>query len=393
MQDKTILQVIPNLHIGGAEQTVLEITRAIVEAGGRALIASAYNGSAYNADDKNKNSVPSLAPAIIAAGGEIITLPVASKNPFIMFANIKRLAIIIRRYRVDIIHARSRAPAWSAYAAARKTGIAYLSTYHAKVHAHPALKRFYNSGLVRGQLVIANSQFTAAQIMRFHKVPLSHIRVIPRGCDIEALAPTTPAKTSRQAMRAKWNVSADDFVILCPARLTRWKGQHIAVAAIAEALKTQDKKNIKLVCVGGIETHNDYIQTLSDLATRLGVAQNVILAGVERDMRSVYGASDVVVAPSIEAEPFGRIIIEAQAAGLAVIASDAGGFRETVADHAGWLVPPDDVAALGQCFARAIMTPPKDLAAMGAIGCAYVASRYSDALMCSRTLDVYRELA
>lgn len=382
MHNKTILQVIPHLHIGGAEQTVLEITRAIVAAGGRALIAADYKS-----DYKNDSADKSLGPAIIAAGGEIISLPVASKNPFVMFLNIGRLARLIREEGVDIIHARSRAPAWSALAAAKRTNIIYLSTYHAKVHARPALKRFYNSALVRGRVVIANSQFTAAQIMRIHKVPPSHIRVIPRGCDIDALSPQNPAALSRTALRDMWGVAEDDFVILCPARLTHWKGQHIALSALAAL-----DKNIKLVCVGAHMPDSDYVKGLLSQAQDLGVGDNFILAGVSRDMRSVYGASDIVVAPSIAPEPFGRIIIEAQAAGLPVIASDAGGFRETIADHAGWLVPPADYEALGKCFAQAYATPKETLQTMGEVGRAHVAAHYTDALMCARTLDVYREL-
>ena len=386
-----ILQVIPALNLGGAERTTMEIAQAIMDAGGRAIVVSA--GGA-------------MADAIRATGAMLIIMPVASKNPFVIFANARRLRRIAEEHKVDIIHARSRAPAWSAYFAARQSQMIYLATYHAKVHMRPALKRFYNSVLVRGRVVIANSHFTAAQIMRAHKVPPTRIRAIARGCDVAALARENVNAARVAALRQQWGVGADDFVILCPARLTRWKGQHVLIEALAQYQNQyQSSVKLKLVLLGGGEKDNSYSAMLKVLAAKLSpAAQNpaaendtenceVIFADSTNDMASAYAAAQCVAAPSIAPEPFGRIIIEAQAACVPVLASDDGGFRETVQHGiSGWLVPTANVAAWAQAIDNVVGLSPAARAQMGQAGCALVRAQFSDVLMRERTLAVYREL-
>lgn len=376
----TVLQVIPELNGGGAETTTLEIATALRGAGARALVAS-QGGR--------------LEPALRAIGAEIFELPVASKNPFKIWSNSKRLAAIIKSEKVDVIHARSRAPAWSSFFAARQTHIPYLATYHGLVHPGPALKVFYNSVLTRGHGVIANSQYTADRIADVHGVPHSHIHVIPRGCDVGALASKQWDAAARSACRSAWGVARDDFVILCPARVTEIKGQHVLIAALA-ALSSP--RRAVLVFAGGVQAGSGYKARLLQQIADAGLTQRVVFAGHVDNMPLAYAASDIAVLPSTRPEPFGRTIIEAGAAGLPVIASDEGGFKETVvtgaiADGAtGWLTPPGDTAALANALDEALGLPKKLLNQMGRNGMQHVARHFTQHHMCRATLDVYLQI-
>ena len=374
----TILQIVPQLETGGAEVTTVEMAEAIVKAGGRALVVS--EGGA-------------LAQQITASGGDIMHMPVASKNPLTMWRNANRLAALIKNENISLLHGRSRAPCWSAYFAAKRSGRPYLATYHSKVHERPRAKVFYNSIMTRGQLTIANSHFTAARIAAIHKTPATQLRVIARGCDTDALDTKRFDAAQRTAKRAQWGVPENAFVILCPARLTRWKGQHVLLEALGQM--TADAKP-HLICVGGAQGRDDYVDMLKARAAALGVT--LVLAGHETDMPSAYAAANLAVMPSIEAEPFGRTTIEAQAASLPVIASDDGGFRETIIaappekGGTGWLVEIDNADALAAAIASALTMPQEDLNRLGQNGRAHVLKNYTRTAMCQRTLNVYREL-
>ncbi len=375
----TVLQVIPELNGGGAETTTLEIASALNAAGARALIAS-QGGR--------------LEPRLAEVGAEIIKLPMASKNPATMWANSRKLAGIIRAEGVDLIHARSRAPAWSSFFAARQAQIPYLATYHGMVHAAPAVKVFYNSVLTRGAGVIANSHYTGARIALVHGVATDKIHIIPRGCDVDRLNPKQWNKKARSACRDAWGVSQNDFVILCPARITEIKGQHILIAALATV--SANKKPV-LVLAGGGQAGSGYGDRLAAQIAELGLAGRVVFAGHVENMPLAYAASDLAVLPSIRPEPFGRTIIEAGAAGLPVIASDEGGFRETVvtgdAAHAtGWLTPPGDIAALARALEESLRLPAPQLKKMGQNGMRHVGQNFTQQNMCNATLAVYAQI-
>ena len=377
----TILQLVPTLDAGGAESTTIDITRAITAAGGRAVVASAGGR---------------LAGEIAAAGGRLVVLPMASKNPLIMAANVGRLRRLIGRENVDIVHARSRAPAWSALAAARLAGVAYMATYHGLVHLRPRVKVWYNSGLVRGRAVIANSRYTARRIAQAHGTGWEKIHIIPRGCDVAALAAENFTQHDIDAQRAQWRFAPDDFVIMCPARLTRIKGQHVLIAALAQL--SSDRRPV-LVLVGSAQGRDAYAAELAALVTRHGLEKRVVFAGLVRDMPVAYAAANLVVVASVRPEPFGRTIIEAQAASRPVIASDAGGFRETVVTGAaddgatGWLVPPDDSTALAAALDAALGCAPAVLARLGGNSRAHARRHFTRETMCAKTLTVYRHLA
>ena len=381
---RTILQVIPELDIGGAEATTVEVSEAIIAAGGNALVAS-QGGR--------------LVEKLTALGARTLILPVASKNPVIMWRNRGRLAQIIVRYGVDIIHARSRAPAWSSYFAALRTGCIYMSTYHGTVHKAPASKVFYNSVLTRGAAVIANSSYTGGLIAEVHGLAAEKIKVVPRGCDVDLLARDNVDAALVIAKRAQWGVGADDFVVICPARLTETKGQDILIQAFAGlAEKAPKAMSIKLVFVGSAQGREEYFARLTDLVARHDLQDQVVFAGLEHEMAIAYAASDAVVAPSTRAEPFGRGVIEAQAASLPVIASDAGGFRETITTGSptegasGWLAAPGDVAAWHQALVTLVNTDGAVRQQMGENGRANASTYFTEQALCARTLSVYQQV-
>ena len=245
---RTILQVVPELETGGAEITTMEMAEAIVKAGGRALVAS--EGGA-------------LESRIEAAGGEIVHMPVASKNPVTLWRNVGHLAKLMHAENVDLIHGRSRAPCWSALFAAKRSQTPYVTTFHSTVHGTPRAKVLYNSSLVRGQVSIANSHFTAARIEAIYPWAKSRLRVIPRGCDERALAQDNFSSADRLAKRAEWDVDADAFVIICPARITHLKGQHVLIEALGQIDHTLKPK---LVLVGSAQGRENYVSDLKNQA-------------------------------------------------------------------------------------------------------------------------------
>lgn len=384
----TVLQVIPNLETGGAERTTVDMARALIAAGCKTLVAS-----------RGGRMVKELE----LMGAEHIELPVHSKNPVVMGLNVERLTRVIAKHQVDIVHARSRAPAWSTLAAARRSKVPFVTTYHSKVHERPRMKVFYNSVMTRGAVVIANSDFTAERIRQFHKGSDARIVTIPPGTDMKAFDPNGPARKRAPALREAWGASPGDTVFLLAGRLTRWKGQLLAI----EALKLMNDRlgaqaaAAKLVFVGGDQGRTDYVDELKQAIEANGLALRIRLAGHCDDMPGACAAADFVLAPSLDPEPFGRTPVEAEAMERPVIVADHGGARETVIDPAdhkgvltatGWRVAPGDADALARAMASAMAMNETDRAAMGKRGRAFVESRYSVEAMTDATLAVYREL-
>jgi glycosyltransferase involved in cell wall biosynthesis len=377
---RVILQVVPELETGGAEITTMEMAEAIVKAGGRALVAS--QGGALESQIK-------------AAGGELFHLPVASKNPLTMWRNVGRLAALMRAENVDIIHGRSRAPCWSALFAAKRTQTPHVTTFHSTVHESPRAKVLYNSSLVRGQISIANSHFTAARIEAVYPWAAERLRVVPRGCDAAALARDHFSPSDIAGKRARWGVDKDAFVIICPARVTHLKGQHVLIEALG---RIKSDVEPRLILVGSTQGRDDYVAALKAQANDLGLASRLMFTGLETHMPLAYAAADLAIVPTIRPEPFGRTIIEAQAASLPVIGSDGGGYRETInSAHpdqggTGWLAEMGDADALAAAIEAALALTPSDFEKIGENGRANILAHYTRAAMCNRTLNVYREL-
>ena len=376
-----ILQLVPALETGGAERTTVDVARAIVAAGGHALVAS--RGGRMVAE-------------LEAAGARHVEMAVHSKNPVVMALNVERLTRLIAREKIGLVHARSRAPAWSALAAAHRAGIPFVTTYHSRVHERPRLKVFYNSVMTRGDAVIANSEFTAGRIRAVHAPDEARIFTVPRGIDIEGLAPAAIAPGRIETLRSRWNLDgAAGVIFIHPARLTRWKGQAVSVEA-ARLLRARGIEGFTLLLVGDAQGRDEYRAELARAIARDGLQRHVRLVGHCDDMGAAYALSDIVLSPSIEAEPFGRTAVEAQAAARPVIVSDAGGQRETVltAEGAatGLCVPPGDAGALADAMEQMIAWGREARAAMGARGQAHAAAHYSVAAMCKTTLGIYDRL-
>ncbi len=260
----TVAQIIPRLNVGGAETTTLEIARALRAADARALVVS--EGGA-------------LADALAAAGAELVNMPVASKNPFVMAANIRRLRQLVEGENINILHARSRAPAWSTLAAARAAQVPMVTTYHGLVHERPRPKVWYNSVMARGDTVIANSEYTGELIRRVHGIDDARLRVVARGCDISALALENVSADMRADQRRAWGASADDFVILCPARITELKGQDVLLAALAQ--RPADARPF-VVFAGSAEGRAEYFAALERQVAEAGLIKRVHFAGFGR---------------------------------------------------------------------------------------------------------------
>ena len=369
-----VLQVLPALGGGGVERGTVEITAAIALAGGRPLVASAGGR---------------LAHAVQRAGGQNFILKLNSKNPWRIWRNAALLADLIRREKVDIVHARSRAPAWSAAIAAARTGVHFVTTYHAPYGEQPLLKRRYNAVMAQGERVIAISHFIAGLIQARHGVDPSRIRVIPRGVDPAIFDPRAVGGERVNRVASKWRLPEGPPLIVLPGRLTRWKGQ----AVLIEALGQMKNRDAVVVLVGADQGRRRYAAELVALANRLGLGARVRLVGHCDDMPAVLSLSDIVVNASTAPEGFGRVVIEAQAMARPVIATDHGGAVETV-EHGvtGWRVKPGDAAALAASLDDVLALPADERAAIGQRARASVCADYTVKAMQAATIEVYREV-
>ncbi|WP_422041336.1 glycosyltransferase family 4 protein [Roseibium sp.] len=380
----TVLQVIPDLNSGGAERTTVDVARAIVEAGGTALVVS--QGGQMVAE-------------LEAAGAEHIVLPVKSKNPVKMLKNAGALKDLIAARHVDIVHARSRAPAWSALRAARAANVPFVTTYHGTYNQSNALKSFYNSVMARGDAVIANSRFIADLITARHPFAQKRITVIPRGSDLKGLAPDSVSALRQQALKDSWGVPAGKPIVLNMARLTGWKGQKVVIAAMAH-LRDMGHRDPVAILAGDAQGRDSYVAGLKKMIADNALQDQVRLVGHCSDVPAALALADVSVVASVEPEAFGRAAVEAQAAGVPVIVSDHGAVPETVLappevadeERTGWRVVPDDATALAVALNTVLAQEPGMLEAMKARALDHVHRNFSVETMCSRTLDVYAKV-
>ena len=380
----TILQIIPRLDTGGAELATIEITDAVVRAGGRAIVVTEGGR---------------MAERVTAAGGELIAFDAGTKNPFAMWRNAARIVEIVAREQVDLIHARSRAPAWSALAAARRTGKPFVTTYHGAYGEKDPFKRAYNSVMARGDVVIANSQYTADLIRSRYNTPLERIAVIARGVDLDTFdaARIEPARMS--ALRAKWGIESGARVILHAARLTGWKGQAIVIDALAQLAARGLGSDAVLVLAGDAQGRDGYVGELRERARACGVEDRVHLAGHVEDIAAAYATAYVTVVASIEPEAFGRAAAEALAVGCPVITTNLGAPPEIVlAEPAvavdritGWVVPPN-ADGLARALEFALSQSRGDREGMGQRAIADIRARFTLDAMKQQTLQVYDRL-
>ncbi len=376
----SVLQVVPELDTGGVEQTVVDISEAIIAAGGRSIVATKGGR---------------LEERLLKKGATVVHLPVHSKNPFVQWQNYQALRKLIRREGINIVHVRSRAPAMAAINAAKTEGVRSVATYAGIYNAKSGLKRWYNSQMTRADSIIANSDFTRAHILKtYPKVPPEKVIGIPRGIDMKRFDSEAFDVRKIMKLEQEWGLLSGDGRIrfLLAGRLTKWKGQALIVEA-ANMLRHEDIDNFLIVMVGDDQGRSDYTKALRDNIHKYGLEERIKLVGHCADMPSAYTACHYALAPSLEPEAFGRTAVEPQAMQRPPLASDHGATVETVLPgETGWLVKPGDAHAWADAMKIAIALPEHDRFEMGHLGREYVLEQYSLPLMCERTLDVYRAL-
>jgi len=381
----TILQIIPELDTGGAELSTVEIADAVHTAGGHCIVLTEGGRLVQRLRD---------------TGAEVNFFPAATKNPIQLLWNAHRIANIVRRQNVSLIHARSRAPAWSALIAARRTGVPFVTTYHGAYAEKSEIKRKYNSVMARGDIVIANSNYTADLVRMRYGTPRSKLRVIYRGVDGRLFDPVNVAATRVEAVLRRWGIDDKQRVVLHAARLTPWKGQRYVIEA-AQILKQRGVgDDVVFILAGDAQRRGAYQTALVQQIQAAGLEGRVRLVGHEDDMAAAFRAAHIAVVASTEPEAFGRAATEAQVMSTPVIATDIGAPPETVlgrpgvpASHAtGWLVPPEDANCFANALCEAFAMSGTDLTRMGERAREHVLRSFSLRQMKQQTLQVYDEL-
>ncbi|HXP05321.1 MAG TPA: glycosyltransferase family 4 protein [Stellaceae bacterium] len=368
-----VLQVVPTLVSGGVERGTIEIATALAAAGWTAYVAS---------------SGGPMERELARAGIEHIHLPLASKNPLTIRRNVSALVRIIHEHRIDIVHARSRAPAWSAWKAARKTGRRFVTTFHNAYGTGAPFKHWYNSVMARGERVIAISDFVAEHAVSEYGIGVDRLRTIPRGVDMKLFDADRVNGDRVADLANRWRIPDEFSVVMLPGRLTRWKGGLDFIEAIARL----GRRDVCGVLVGA-EQRTGFRRELETQIERYGLSGQFRIVEDCRDMPAAYVLADVVVSASTDPEGFGRTIVEAQAMGRPVIATDHGGARETIIPgNTGWLVPPGGAEAMAAAIGEALSLDPVSRTALGRRARSHIAAGFTREAMCARTIDIYEEL-
>lgn len=376
----TILQVIPHLSAGGAERTTIEVAEALVAAKARALVLS-MGGR--------------LESELARAGGELIRFDkAATKNPIELYLNAGSIAKIIRERNVDLVHARSRAPAWSAMWAARRMKKPFVTTYHGVYNAQGGFKRWYNSVMARGDVVIANSEFTAEHVRGEHATAAERIVTIPRGVDIAKFSQDRVSPERKAALARTWRLpeQSPPVLILLPARMTAWKGHREAIEA-ASLLGGQLGPSWRMVFAGDAQGRSHYVEELKQLISSHGLDDRIMMVGHCDDMPAALALADIVIAPSNEPEAFGRVAAEAGAMGVPAIGSSIGAQGEIVVNgETGLIVPPSNPALLADAIGRLLDLGPEGRKALGEAAALRIRERFTTTALQQATLAVYDKL-
>ena len=371
-----VLQILPSLDSsgGGVQRGAIDMANALVKAGHQSFMASAGGDRV---------------PALTRAGTVHLELPLDSKNLWRMRWNAKKLVRLSQQHGIQLLHARSRAPAWSAYWASQRLGIPFLTTFHGTYGHQNRLKRAYNAVMVRGQLVIAVSEHISQHIQAVYGVDAARIRVIHRGVDLSQFDPARVSASRIIQLAKAWQLPDGVPVVMLPGRLTRWKGHMLLLQALARL----GSPNICCVMVGGDEGRGAYRQELLQQIQTLGLTGQVKLVGACQDMPAAYRLADVVVVPSLAPEAFGRTMAEGLAMGPLVIAANHGAAPE-VLDHGrhGWLFAPKDATDLAGCLQSALEVSTEERLGRAVVAARFVADHFSLTGMTEQTLAVYEEL-
>ena len=380
-KNKRILQIIPNMEIGGAERTVLEITSFLKDTNFSSLVLTS-GGKLI--DDLEKANI------------EVIKLKIDKKNPYSIIKNFFLFIKIFREKKINLVHVRSRAPAWSAIFAAKKLGIPVLTTWHGHVSNSSFIKKIYNSIMLKGDAVIANSIYTAENISKIYGMNKSKIDIIPRGVDVNNFKKSDINSHEIAKIKENWKIfDKEKVIILLPARLTKWKGHEVAIEAINLLKGESFFKNIVCLFAGEQKNSQKYIHNLNRLISSYSLEKKIRLIGKVENMPLAYHASDVILSPSIEPEPFGRIPIEAQASGKIIISCDAGAVKDTIKsgkNFTGFKAIPNNSESLADKIKIALKMENEEIQGMQKRAIMNVKNNFSLESMCKKTLEVYNRL-
>ncbi len=374
IKNYSVLQVLPHLNSGGLVSGAIEVSEALQKSGMRSFVAS--EGGRRERE-------------IIRTGGKVFNFSLGSKNPLIIFLNIYKLSRIIKKYKINIIHARSRAPAWSAYFAAKKMGIPFVTTFHGTYSIQNNLKKKYNSIMVKADKVIAISSFINKHILSNYKIDQEKIVTIHRGINIEKYDYLKVSNERLIAFSKKFNIPEDSFVILLPGRITRWKGHILLIEAISKL----QRPDIICLFVGDLQGRNKYFAELNKTIDKFKLKNNFRIISNQSDMAVIYKLSNVVVSASLEPEAFGRVVAEAQAMGRPTVAVNHGGGPEIIIDGVtGWLFRPGDANDLAEKINKALNLNIDDRKKMSVKAIERAKLNFNNEMMCAKKLNIYAEL-
>ena len=376
-----VLQVIPKLGYGGAETGCYDIAHYLPENNCGSYIVTS-GGELLKFIDKKKV--------------KIIKLPVHSKNPLIIFINFLALIFIILINNISIVHARSRAPAWSCLLAAKITGRKFVTTFHGTYNFNSKIKKFYNSVMVRSDLIIAGSNFIFSHIKENYTKYLNakkKLLVIFRGINVDYFDPTTKLDSDEKKLLKKWEIEKDKKIILLPGRLTGWKGQEVFIEAINLVNIELGYEAFYAVILGSDQGRDLYKKKLIRLTEQYRLINQVKFIDHCKDMALAYKVSDIVVSASIEPEAFGRVAVEAQSMEKPIIASNIGGSNETVIDEkTGFLFESNNAKSLSQKILKILSMDEASLNSIGREGRKNIIQKFNVEKMCFSTYSEYKRI-
>ncbi len=376
----TVIQLLPALESGGVERGTIDVAKALKHEGFEPIVVSKGGVLVYQLRE---------------AGITHITLPVGSKNPLTIFLNIGRLVKIIAQHKVDIVHARSRAPMWSAYFACKKTKIKLVATVHGTYSLNFskwenfAPKRIYNQIMLKADRVIVVSNFIKTYLLKNYPGNfLERVTVIQRGADLNYFNSKAVSNSRVIELMTKWHLPEDKKIILMPARFTAWKGHEFLIETLAKV-----KNDFCCVLVGSDHGHKAFRKKIEQLVVKKDLEGKVRIVGLCKDMQTAYSIAHLVVCPSIRPEAFGRVSIEAQALGKIIIATKIGGSLDTIVeDKTGFLVDVGDAQKFAELIDRVLEMSKTETDVIGDAAHKNIEENFSNEKMCRLTLDVYREL-
>ena len=376
-----VLQVIPKLGYGGAETGCYDIAHFLSENDCGSFLATS-GGELIKFIKKDKV--------------RLIRLPVHSKNPILILFNTLVLVIYIFLFKINIIHARSRAPAWSCYFASLITRRSFVTTFHGTYNFKSNIKKFYNSIMLRAKLTIAGSNFIFSHINENYGEYLSKekkLRVIFRGINVDYFNPKNISVLKQEKLKQEWDLSSNKFTILLPGRLTYWKGQEKFIESLNILIEDYNITNFQAVILGSDQGRKVYSKKLINLVQRYRLNKKIKFIQHCKEMPLAYSLADVVVSASIEPEAFGRVSVEAQAMGKPIVASNIGGSKETIVNKkTGFLYKHDDPRELAKILNTVIQLSVDDLKFMGNEGRKNVTKKFDVETMCQSNLKEYKRL-